>query len=171
MDKKYWESELQNLSLDELKEVTTIINKLKKQADTRIEFTDLLKKYQEKFPKAKYFCTGNAWKGAYECEGEWGTEEWDEVWNLDNLYDELFDDKDGGDIKIFKGLNNKEEWDNVLLNGYLDRKEFNKEMNKSLHKPSWSLNDAEDLNNGETMYEFIEISTGKKYYLYTNQYG
>ena len=44
-------------------------------------------------------------------------------------------------------------------------------MNKSLHKPNWSLNDAEGLNNGETMYEFIEISSGKKYYLYTNQYG
>ena len=26
-------------------------------------------------------------------------------------------------------------------------------------------------NNQKTMYEFIEISTGKKYYLYTNQYG
>ena len=171
IDKKYWENKLKDLSFDELKEVTTIINKLKKKVDTREEFIDLLKRYQEKYPNAKYFCTGSAWKGAWESEGEWGTEDWDSVWSLDELYDELYDDKDGGDIKIFKNFKNKDEWNNALLNEYLNYKEFNKEMNKSLHKPNWSLNDAEGLNNGETMYEFIEISTGKKYYLYTNQYG
>ena len=181
IDKKFWEGELENLDMEELKEVTKLVNKYKKLADTREEFMDVVKRWAEKYPQAKYFFTGNAWKGAYECEGEWGVRDWTSTYNLEDIWDELIDyveeeDQDHGDVEILDEFDNKEDWKNSILNFYIkendkDYKQFDKEFNDSKHKPVWKIEDAENLYNGEDMYEFIDIKTKKKAYLYTSQYG
>lgn len=181
IDTKFWEEQLQILDMEELKEVTKLVNKYKKAADTREEFIDVLKRWAKKFPNAKYFCTGRAWKGAYECEGEWGANSWFDTYNIDDIYDELIDfieenDDNHGDIDILSAFNSAEEWKNSILNFDIknntnDRKQFEKEFQDSKHKPTWSISDAEDLSNGDNMYEFIDLTTGEKKYLYTNDYG
>lgn len=172
IDEKYWEEQLGNLSFDELKEVTKVIDKLKKKLDTREEFIEVLRRWQKKYPEAKYFCTGCAWKGAYECSSEFGANNWNYIYEyiLDRLYNQF--DKDASDdpkfMDQFKDVN---EFFNICLNIYIIRdKDFKKEVNASIHKPNWSDGDARDLCEGETMYEFINIKTGKSIYLSENAY-
>ena len=172
IDEKYWEDQLGNLSFDELKEVTKVINKLKKKVDTREEFIEVLRRWQKRYPEAKYFCTGRAWKGAYECSSEFGADNWDYIYEdtLDRLYSQF--DKDASDdpkfMDQFKDVN---EFINVCLNTYvIADKDFRKEVNASLHKPNWSDGDAHDLYEGESNYEFINIKTGKSIYLSENAY-
>lgn len=172
IDKKYWEEQLGNLSFDELKEVTKIINKLKKKVDTREEFIDVLKRWQSKFPEAKYFCTGRAWKGAYECSSEFGVDNWDDIDEdlLCRLYNN-FDSNSNDDSKFMKQFKTPDDFTYTCLNSYaIDDKDFRKEVNASVHKPSWSDEDAHDLCEGEAMYEFIDIKTGKTFCLFENAY-
>ena len=172
IDEKYWEDQLGNLSFDELKEVTKVINKLKKKVDTREEFIEVLRRWQKKYPEAKYFCTGRAWKGAYECSSEFGADNWDYIDEdiLDRLYCQ-FDKNASDDPKFMNQFKDANEFINVCLNTYIIAdKDFRKEFNASLHKPSWSDGDARGLYGGETMYEFINIKTGKSISLSENAY-
>lgn len=174
MDKEFWKKQLENLDEKELNEVSKIIEKYKKDINKREELIDVLKRYAEKFPSVKYFCTGCAGKGAYECEGEWDYNEWNQVYRLNDLWDELVDtdeNEDRGNVEILQEFKNGEEWENSCLNNYVKAdKQFNKDFNNALHKPTWSFDDADGLENGEDMYEFIEIATGEKKYLYTSSY-
>lgn len=45
-----------------------------------------------------------------------------------------------------------------------------KEFDDSRHKPVHKISDAEDLYNGEEYYEFIDLDTEDKKYLYTSEY-
>jgi hypothetical protein len=172
IDEKYWEDQLGNLSFDELKEVTKVINRLKKKVDTREEFIEVLRHWQKRYPEAKYFCTGRAWKGAYESSSEFGADNWDYIDEdlLDRLYRQ-FDKDASGDPKFMKQFKDVNEFFSVCLNIYIiGDKDFRKEVNSSLHKPNWSDGDAHDLYEGEAMYEFIDIKTGKTITLYENAY-
>lgn len=172
IDEKYWEEQLGNLSFDELKEVAKVINRLKKKVDTREEFIEVLKRWQNKYPEAKYFCTGYAWKGAYECSSEFGADNWDYIDEdtLDRLYNQ-FDKNASDDPKFMDQFKDANEFINVCLNTYIIAdKDFRKEVNASLHKPSWSDGDARGLYEGESNYEFINIKTGESIYLSENAY-
>ena len=172
IDEKYWEDQLGNLSFDELKEVTKVINRLKKKVDTREEYIDVLKRWQSKFPKAKYFCTGRAWKGADECSSEFGADNWDYIDEdiLDGLHSQ-FDKNTSDDPKFMKQFKDANEFINACLNTYvIDDKDFRKELNASVHKHNWSDGDAHDLYEGESIYELINIKTGESIYLSENTY-
>lgn len=172
IDEKYWGDQLGNLSFDELKEVTKVINKLKKKVDTREEYIDVLKRWQSKFPEAKYFCTGRAWKGAYECSSEFGADNWDYIDEdiLDGLHSQ-FDKNTSDDPKFMKQFKDANEFINACLNTYvIDDKDFRKELNASVHKHNWSDGDAHDLYAGEAIYELINIKTGESIYLSENTY-
>lgn len=180
MDKKFWENQIKNLDANELEEVEKIIKKYKENADSREDFTDVLKRFGVKYPQCKYFITGSAWKGAYECEGEWGTTEWDDTYNIDSIWNELIDyaeenDEEHGDIEILLQFESVEEFEKSILNIELKKtneiaKEFDKALDKCIHAPIWDVSDAEDLNNGDTMYELVDLNTFEKKYLYTNAY-
>lgn len=182
IDKKYWKEKLQNLSNEELNEVAELLNDCKVNVNDKEDFTDVIKRFATKYPDVKYFCTGSAGKGAYESEGEWDVRDWRGQWYLQDLWEELVDYNDltekeqenelaGGDVEILLPYNSNEEWNKVILNDYVRTDdEFIQAFNNSIHKPDWDLNDANDLYNGVTMYEFIEIETGEKKYLYTCAY-
>lgn len=184
-EKEYWENQLKDLDLNDLNELGKLINKFKKNIDKRPEFIEVLKKWQKKYPETKLFYCGGAGKGAYECEGEWSVYNWLDIRH--STYDMLYDlteyepeDEEYeyiGDIELLKQFNNVEEFENACLNNYIktaydnsERKEFENDMKNSKHAPHYILADAEDLCNGETFYEFIDIETGKTYCLYTNAY-
>ena len=172
IDEKYWEEQLGNLSFDELKEVTKVINKLKKKVDIREEFIEVLRRWQNKYPEVKYFCTGRAWKGAYECSSEFGADNWDYIDEdiLDTLYRQ-FDKTASDDPNFMNQFKDANEFINVCLNTYvIDDKDFRKEVNASVHKHNWSVEDAHDLYEGESNYEFINIKTGESIYLSENAY-
>lgn len=173
-DKEFWNENLQSLDEKELKEVQKLVNKYLKSVDKREEFSEVLRRFAQKYPNARYFCTGSAGKGAYESEGEWYTNNWNELWNVKDVWDELVDtdeDEERGDVEILSQFETTEDWENALLNEYVKGdKEFKKAFDNSKHKPKWSVSDAEDLYNGETIYEFIDIKTGESKYLYTSQY-
>ena len=175
IDREHLENELSGLSLEDLKEVSKIINKMKKTNDNREEFIDVLKRWREKFPNAKWFYTGGAWKGAYECSGEWGTDDWYDTDKMEELY-ELKDENpdDHGAVDILDEFDTFDDFKKALLNISLDgcnrdtRQMFEDEMTRSKHAPKHKLTDAEDLYSGEAMCEFINIETGEKKYLYYN---
>lgn len=171
IDKKYWKDELKGLSYDELSEIEKIINELKKKASSKEEFIEVLRRWQKKYPTVKYFCTGNSWKGAWECEGEFGVEDWQESYDCcERIYNNYeVNDKDTKNfVKKFKSL---EEFEETCLNNFIDNdKQFEKDVNNSLHAPKWDSGDAEYNNNGETIYEFIDIKTGKTFELITSAY-
>lgn len=177
---EYWKDQLQNLDLEELKEVENLINEYKKLANTREEFIDVIRRWAKKYPNAKYFFVGGAWKGAYDCEGEWGVRDWSEIHTLEDVWEELIEyaeenDDDYGHVEILSQFNLSEEWKNSILNFYIDKnkddfKQFTKEFNDSRHKPVHKISDAEDLYNGEASYEFIDLETEDKKYLYTHEY-
>ena len=171
IDKEFWEYKLKGLSFEELTEVEKIVNNFKENASSKEEFIDVLKRWKEKYPDAKYFCTGYTWKGAYECEGEWGIGEWNECYDCyDNIY-RNYDLHDSGTKAFIKRFNNSEEFKKVCLNTYIDGdKEFEQDVENSLHAPSWDLEDAEYNNNGETCYTFINIETGEGFTLSTSDY-
>ena len=131
--------------------------------------------WREKFPNAKWFYTGGAWKGAYECSGEWGTDDWYDTDKMEELY-ELKDENpdDHGAVDILDEFDTFDDFKKALLNISLDgcnrdtRQMFEDEMTRSKHAPKHKLTDAEDLYSGEAMCEFINIETGEKKYLYYN---
>ena len=184
-EKKYWENLLKDLDLNDLNKLSELINKFKKEADKRPEFLNVLKEWQKKYPDAKIFYCGGAGKGAYECEGEWHTYDWTDL--HDTTYRTLFKFKEvygpgdeeyenGGNVELIEKFDNIEEFKNTCLNSYLtykneaDRKQFEKELKNAKHVPHYTLKDAEDLYNGDTFYEFINIETGETYCLYYNAY-
>ena len=180
IDKKFWENQIKNLDAKELEEIEKIIEKYKENADSREEFIDMLKRFAAKYPQCKYFITGSAWKGAYECEGEWGTTEWSNTYNIESIWNELIDyadekDENHGDVEILLSFNSEEEWENSILNIELKKtsktsKEFDKALDGCIHAPVWELDDAEGLDNGDTLYELIDLKTFEKKYLCTNAY-
>ena len=184
-EKKYWENKLKDLDLNDLNELSKLITKFEKEVDKCPEFLDVLKEWKKKYSNAKYFYCGGAGKGAYECEGEWSIYNW---YNINNSkYDILYDLKETygpedeeyenfGDMQLLEQFNSLKEFKNACLNSYLtyeneaDRKQFENDINNAKHVPHYTLKDAEDLYNGETFYEFINIETGEKYCLYTSAY-
>lgn len=176
-----WECKFNNLDINELTEIENILLECKRTVDNREEFIDMLKRFAAKYPQCKYFITGSAWKGAYECEGEWGTTEWNNTDNIESIWNELIDyanekDEEHGDIEILLPFNSEEEWENSILNIELKKtnkmaKEFDKALDGCIHAPVWELDDAEDLNSGDTLYELIDLKTFEKKYLCTNEYN
>lgn len=174
MDKRWikeWEDELSDLSFDELSEIEKIVDKLKKTASTKEEFVDCLRRWAQKYPDAKYFCTGNSWKGGYESEGEWGVEEWQECYDCcDRIY-RNYDSHDEDTKRFIKKFKSVEEFEKTCLNTYIDgNNQFEKDVEKSLHSPKWDVSDAEYNDNGQTCYIFIDIKTGKTFPLATSVY-
>lgn len=172
ISKKYWKEQLSNLSCKELQEISKIIDELKEKANTKEEFINVLKRWQSKFPEAKYFCTGYAWKGAYESSSEFGAENYDRIheYLLCRLYND-FDPDLNDDPKFMKQFKTPDDFTYACLNPYvMDNKSFLKEVNSSLHKPKWNSDDAQDLCEGESLYGFIDIKTGKTFYLSENAY-
>ena len=176
-NKDYWREELRDLSAAELNEVIEVANELKASSGGREEFMDMLKRWKEKYPKAKYFYTGGEWKGDYECRGDWGAYTWMDVPHYGTLYELRGMDKDdltfysesGGDIEILDEFETLDDFKAAVLNTYLDDPEFNQfeeEFDASLHAPIHKTMDAEDLENGDIRYEFMDIETGLKFYLY-----
>ncbi len=182
INKKEWEERLKQFDGDELDEIAKIINKLKETVDDREEFLSVLRRYSQRYPDAYLFFTGYAGKGAYECEGEWYTGDWTEMCHK-VFYEDLFDSK--GDKDNDKDLNNllknfktSDDFINSILNIKLREagrdskifKEFREDINNAKHVPTWKLEDADDLENGQDYYTFIDIRTGKTYGYTTNTY-
>lgn len=173
---EFWENQLKDLSIDELNEVKKLINKFKKEKDTREEFMDVLKRWKEKFPNAKYFYTGAEWKGAYECSGEWGTNAWFDFDDFAESIYELNGTEDSDCKKLLDGCETIEDFKNTVLNTHIldggwsnpNRRQFDEETENSKHFPIHKLTDAQDLYNGDTCHEFINIETGEKVYVYTS---
>ena len=170
IDKNYWEEQLKKLNYEDLNEVARIVSKLKKETDTRPEFVDMLRKWRDKYPCVKYFYIGQCWKGDYECAGEWGTEDWTEYGNMDDMFDELKDygnEKNNGDVHILKEFEDFGEFENTIINTYVlknydspERKEFDQQMRKAKNVPKTKLTEAQDLYNGHIEYRFLDIETG-----------
>lgn len=175
IDKEYWKEELSHFDTDELNELTEVINELKKASGEREEFIDVLRRWREKFPNAKWFYTGGVWKGAYECSSEWGTDWWYDTDKMEELYElKGGNPDDHGYVDMLDEFDTFDDFKKALLNLSLDgcdrdtRQTFEDEMYKSKHAPNHKLTDAEDLYSGEAMCEFINIETGEKKYLYYN---
>lgn len=171
IDKEYWEDELKSLSYDELIEIEKIVNELKEKSLTKEELIDVLKRWKMNFPDAKYFCLGYTWKGAYECEGEWGAGQWQECYDCCDMIFRNYDSHDDGTKSFIKQFKTCEEFEKVCLNTYVDRNnEFENDIENALHVPVYNVEDAEYNNNGETCYEFINIETGERFSLSTSAY-
>lgn len=184
IDKKFWEDKFKILDKTELQEVQKILTQCLIEVDAKEDFIDVLKRFAAKYPQCKYFITGSAWKGAYECEGEWGTSDWDHSCiygdDIDDIWNNLIDyaeekNIDHGDIEILLQFESLIEFKKSILNYYLEYnsdeyKDFRNALSKCTHAPVWELDDAEGLNNGDTLYELVDLNTFEKKYLCTNAY-
>lgn len=183
IDEKKWEQDLKDLNLDDLKQLSKIINKLKKTFDEREEFIDVLKRWQKKYPGTKYFYSGGAGKGAYESSGDWWTNDWYEVYNMEEVFDikDYENWRDHGDVDILDEFETFEDFKKSIINFNIlnydndgdknSSNEFSKEMNKSKHVPKNKLTDAEDLCNGDNTYKFINIETGETKTIVVTEWG
>ena len=175
-----WECKFNNLDINELTEIENILLECKQTVYNREEFIDMLKRFNSKYPQCKYFCVGYVSKGAYECEGEWNVRDWDEIYGIEYIWKEFIDyaedrDEEHGDVEILLDFNSQKEWENSIVNLFVNKnksiyQEFKNSLCNCIHVPGLDLDDASSLNNGDTMYKFIEISTGEEKYLYTNEY-
>lgn len=48
INEEYWKDQLQNLDVEELKEVENLVNEYKKLANTREEFMDVIRRWAKK---------------------------------------------------------------------------------------------------------------------------
>ena len=181
IDKEEWRKTLGNLDKDELEEVSKIIKELKKTSDNREEFLTVLRRYNQKYPEAYLFCTGSAGKGAWECEGEWGVDQWNDVYTdrLEEIYEEVDKNElDADERELLDRFETIEDFRKAFLNiklnefGYKSKEytEFEKDLKNAKHVPKWTYNDASDLSNGVSIYGVVDIRTGKYYYFTTSAY-
>ena len=175
-NEEVWKKQLQDLSNDELKQVEKLVTEAIANSDTREEFIDVLRRWKKKFPKAKYFYTGAEWKGAYECSGEWGTYEWTDIPDYEDLFSIKHNPDGDSEVEILEGFETYKDFENAVLNANIMNddidesvwRQFEKEINAAKNVPTHDLTDAQNLYNGDTRHEFIDIDTGISYELYTS---
>lgn len=165
INEKDWEKILEKLDNDDLDQLARLIPKFKKKTQGREEFMDVLKRWKEKYPQAKYFYTGGASKGAYECSGDLMEHDWMDDNNLDDAYNQRGYTRNDPFMAKFKSF---EEFNESLLNTYLKESDevfnqFEDELNASLHAPEHEDVEAKDFSCGDTSFEFIDIETGDTY--------
>lgn len=174
INEKDWEHNLKNLTKEELDQLQNVIDRLKSAVETRKEFIDVLREWKEKYPNVKYFYSGGIWKGAYECSGEVGAFDYDDMFcDVEEIFDlKGCDASQHGDIYILDQFDDIEEFKKALLNTYiLDcddrsiREAFNKEMMDAKNSPNHTEAEAQDLYTGTNVCEFIDIDTGEKKYI------
>ena len=175
-NEEIWRKQLRDLSADELKRVKELVNETIVDFDTCEEFIDVLRRWKKKFPTAKYFYTGAEWKGRYERCGERGTYEWTDIPDYRDLFSIKYHPDGDSEVEILEEFETYKDFENAVLNANIMNdgvdeavwEQFEKEVNASKHVPTHDLSDAENLYNGDTRHEFIDIDTGISYELYTN---